>query len=432
MARPRPQHAKRADAADSLDPAATPRSREKSASARGGNADRGIAEISGHAALQFDPLIVLVVGALMTLGVVMVYSASVSVIDAAFELKRWWDSPLKQGAFAALGFLAMLLAAQVDYRVLHNDTVTGRRLTMLIWLIAAGLLLAVFIPGLGTRRMGATRWIRIPLGPVDASFQPGELAKVLLIIWLSAKLSHSAFDMRHWRRGFWPILIGAGALVGVTTKEDYGTGALMGVTLLTYLLLSRASFAQWMTVLALGALLGGYELIDKPHRVQRLLSYASTQPSDSADQYQVHQSLMAIGSGGWWGRGLGAGVQKYGYLPQAHNDFILAIICEELGVAGGLAVVVLYLLLILRAWWIALVTPDRLGKLLATGLALMIGLQAAFNVAVVTHSVPTKGISLPFVSAGGSGVVFLGIAAGLLASVGGHALRTAAARRQCA
>ena len=142
-------------------------------------------------------------------------------------------------------------------------------------------------------------------------------------------------------------------------------------------------------------------------------------PDPQGAGYQIDQALIAIGSGGWCGRGLGAGVQKL-YLPQANNDFILAIICEELGIVGGLTIVGLFVLLLWRGWWIARQAPDRFGQLLALGLTLTITLQAAFNVAVVTDSVPTKGISLPFVSTGGSGVMFLGLAAGLLAAVGGQ------------
>ncbi|RMF81072.1 MAG: hypothetical protein D6744_07550 [Planctomycetota bacterium] len=151
----------------------------------------------------------------------------------------------------------------------------------------------------------------------------------------------------------------------------------------------------------------------------RVMSFIESWSDLSKASYQVTQSLIAIGSGGWWGRGLGAGVQKYGYLPQDNNDFIFAIVCEELGIVGGLVVIALFLLLLWRGWRIACATLNPFGRLLAAGVTLMICLQAAFNIAVVTNCVPTKGISLPFVSAGGSGVLFLGMAAGLLASVGG-------------
>jgi cell division protein FtsW len=172
-------------------------------------------------------------------------------------------------------------------------------------------------------------------------------------------------------------------------------------------------------VVGLGGLAAGALLIAiKPYRWERLVAFFTGNADPSRGGYQITQSLIAIGAGGWWGRGLGAGVQKYDYLPHDENDFIFSIICEELGVAGGLAIIALFLLLLWRGFSIARRASDPFGRLLATGLTLMICLQAAFNIAVVTHIVPTKGISLPYVSAGGSGVLFLGIAAGLIAAVG--------------
>lgn len=388
---------------------------------------RGAALEDAQAAdVQFDPMIVFVVGALMTIGVAMVYSASVSVDQPAISLKTWWHGPLRQAVFSALGFFTMVLCAQLDYRVFSNETLSGRRWTALVWAIAMLLLILVLIPGFGTTRLGATRWIRIPLGSFDASFQPGEFAKVAMVLWLSALLARSSLNIRSWRNGFLPVFAGSITLIVLTGIEDYGTGALMGLLFAALLFLGGGTVLQFLLVIGGGAAAGAVLFFLKPSRMLRLQTFFSEQPDPSGAGYQISQALMAIGSGGWWGRGLGAGVQKYGYLPQAHNDFILAIVCEELGVAGGIVVVSLFVLLLLRSWWIAWRVPDQFGKLLATGLALMICLQAAFNVAVVTNSVPTKGISLPFVSAGGSGVVFLGMAAGLLASVGGAALREAA------
>ena len=161
-----------------------------------------------------------------------------------------------------------------------------------------------------------------------------------------------------------------------------------------------------------------WTIIIKPHRIERIKTFLAAAPDPLGAGYQINQALLAIGSGGWFGCVLGAGIQKYGYLPQDNNDFILAIICEELGVAGGMVVVLLFVGFVLRGWRIAARAPDRFGQLLALGLTMTIGLQAAMNIGVVTNSIPTKGISLPFVSAGGSGVVVLGLATGLLASIG--------------
>ena len=215
-----------------------------------------------------------------------------------------------------------------------------------------------------------------------------------------------------------PAVLSAGLLVGLTGIEDYGTAAVMGLVMLALLFAGRARWKH-LGLIGLVALAGGTALVlVKHHRIERIQSFFSKVPDTTGAGYQINQALLAIGSGGWYGRGLGAGVQKYGYLPQDNNDFILAIICEELGVVGGIVVVTLFLVLLWRGWRIAVNAPDGFGRLLALGLTLTICLQAAMNVGVVTKSIPTKGISLPFVSAGGSGVVFLGLAAGLLAAVG--------------
>jgi cell division protein FtsW len=386
----------------------------------------------------FDSVIVLVVGALMGLGVVMVYSASATVRGAAFDWRQWWNTPLKQGVFAFAGFLVMLTAAHMDYHTLAwRKRGDGWRAGGLA-AAATLLLLAVLVPGIGHDALGARR--QIPIPGLGFGFQPSEIAKVVIVIWLAALLSRPTGqkrggrfpvggaprdpaalppgDIRDLRTGFAPAVLSCGAMIALTALEDFGTAALMGAVLVMLLL---SAGARWLHVLALGGagLLGGIGLIAMaPYRRERIMTFFSETPDLLGGGYQVHQGLLAIGSGGWWGRGLGAGVQKYGYVPQDHNDFILAIICEELGVVGACFVIGLFVVLLWRGWRIAARAPDPFGQLLALGLTLMIGLQAAFNIAVVTNSVPTKGISLPFVSAGGSGVVFLGAAAGLLASIG--------------
>lgn len=369
---------------------------------------------------SYDWSIILIVGALMTIGTVIVYSASVTIDGPAFDFRMWWRTPLRQGVFAGAAFVLMALVARTDYRsCMWSRPAEGWRAGGLA-LAAAALLILVLIPGIGAERMGAQRSFTLPLGPAALSFQPSELAKLALVVWLAAFLTRPGARLEHAWRGYAPALGGAGLLIVLTVIEDFGTAALMGVV--TVLLLLWAG-ARW-THLGVTALLGGaaglaFVLIE-PYRWQRLTTFFSQNPDLQREGYQVNQALIAIGSGGWFGRGLGAGVQKYDYLPQDNNDFIMAIVCEELGVVGGLTIVGLFLLLLWRGWTIARQATEPFGRLLAGGLTLMICLQAAFNIGVVTNSIPTKGISLPFVSAGGSGLLFLGLAAGLLASVGGR------------
>jgi cell division protein FtsW len=387
-------------------------------------------------AVLFDPVVLFIAGTLMTLGVAMVYSASVTVAGAELDLHQWWKTPLRQSVFAILGFLVMLIAAHCDYRWLAWQRPRTFWRVGFLFVLAAVLLVAVLF--IGTEVLGAQRAIVVLRSPLRLSFQPSELAKVVLVIWLAALLARMQqphLDSRSRRfgrppgarelpmvrtllRGFVPLMLTAGLLIALTGLEDFGTAALMGV--ITMALLVTAG-ARWLHMFGAGGLglLGGAALIlHKTYRLERIKTFLFKTPDPLGDGYQADQSLLAIGSGGWFGRGLGASIQKYGYLPQKDNDFILATICEELGVVGGIVVVLLFLLLLWRGWRLARNADDYFGRFLATGITLMFCLQAAFNIGVVTNSVPTKGISLPFVSAGGSGVVFLGLAAGILASVG--------------
>lgn len=414
----------------------------------------------------FDPVIVFVAGCLMTLGVVMVYSSSATVQGPAFDWRHWWQTPLRHGAFAAAGFIVMLITAHVDYRALGWRRPGAGWRAGLPTLLVAALLVAVLAPGVGAEVLGARRQILIP--GLGFGFQPSEVAKVFIVVWVAALLTRvrrvgparaaapasrprvlpirgertgaplaaglrarpappppreteawvEAVDPRSFVLGFLPVLLTGGALIGLTIIEDFGTAALMGVILFVMMYVGGARLTHLGLVGLVGAAGGAAMVIAEPYRVQRIATFLSEAPDPRGAGYQISQALMAIGSGGWWGRGLGAGVQKYGYLPQDNNDFILAIICEELGVAGGVAVAVLFLVLLLRGYRLSATAPDRFGRLVALGLTLTICLQAAFNFGVITNSVPTKGISLPFVSQGGSGVLFLGFATGLLASIG--------------
>ncbi len=391
--------------------------------------DTGVRSVAGEAsATRCDPVVILVVGLLMTLGAAMAYSASVRVDDPPFDLRGSWSGPLRQSVYAAVGFAAMLIAASVNQRIVAWREPGQAWRPWSVYVLTVALLAAVFVPGVGVSGGGALR--SIALIPGRLTFQPSEVAKIALVAWLAAILAAPTVDIRRFAT-FVAVASGGGGLVLLVAFEDYGTGALLGIVTI---LLLYAGGARWSHLALLGgaALAAGAVLLfAKWYRVMRILNWWSGDADPLDGGYQSRQALLGIGAGGWWGRGLGGGVQKYGYLPQAHNDFVLATLCEELGVIGGLGVVALFLVLLGRGWWIAAHAPERFDRLLAMGLTLIITLQAAFNIGVATAALPPKGISLPFVSAGGSGVVFMGCAAGLLAAVGGHAVSkpTARARR---
>lgn len=375
----------------------------------------------------FDGAVLLLASVLMTFGVAMVYSASVSIRGAELDYRQWWNTPLRQCVFALAAFVGMLFAAYWGYRWLTWERRRDVWRVGLLYVLAVAMLVAVQL--VGREVMGARRALVVLRSPFTLSFQPAELAKVVMVIWLAALLTRlqvrtaeepggAALGIRNFRHGFLPAILGAGLLIALTGIEDFGTAALMGAVAAAMLVLGGA---QWRHLAGAGVvgLAGAAALLRwKPYRWQRIVDWWNGVTDPQGADYQVDQSLLAIGSGGWFGRGLGAGVQKYGYLPQKDNDFILATICEELGIIGGLVVAGLFVLFLWRGWHVARGAGGPFGRLLAAGLTLLICLQAAFNIAVVTNGVPTKGISLPFVSAGGSGVVFLGLAAGLLASVG--------------
>jgi cell division protein FtsW len=364
-----------------------------------------------------DGWTILLVGALMTIGTAIVYSASVSV-DGELLGRRWWATPARQGVFALLGFVAMVICAHVDYRwfAWRDDRTRWRSTALLV--VAAMLLVAMLIPGIGSNELGAQRSITVLRSPLRLGFQPAEIAKVVLVVWLAAFLTRRGGEPRSWWGTFVPALGAAGVLVVLTGKEDFGTAALIGLMAMCMLFLAGARLTHLSLATVLGAAGGLVLLLSREYRWKRIATFFSDAPDPQDEGYQIHQSLIAIASGSWWGRGLGAGVQKYDYLPQDTSDFVLAVLCEEMGIAGGLVVVMLFIALLWRGWWIARNAETSFGRLLAAGITLVICLQAAFNIAVVTRSVPTKGISLPFISAGGSGVLFLGCAAGLLAAVG--------------
>lgn len=373
-----------------------------------------------------DVWFMLIVGLLMTLGVTMVYSASVNVYGQPLDWNRWWNTPLRQAAYAAVGLVAMLFAAGVSSRFWSWHGSLGRMPVVFLTGVALMLLVLMLIPDIGIRALGARRALQLPGGLLNLTFQPAELAKVVIVIWLSAALTRDAAAARTptWRGFAWTIAP-AGALIVLTVVEDFGTAALMGLVTVVLLYVGAARWRHMVSLMTAGGVLGVVFILLKPHRIERILTFLSTSPDPQREGYHIKQSMLAIGAGGWWGRGLGNGVRKYGYIPHDENDFIFSIICEELGVIGGIVVIALFLALLWRGFLIATRSDNPFGRLLAIGLTLTIALQAAMNIAVVTDLVPTKGISLPFVSAGGSGLLCLGIAAGLIAAVG-RGVRSAA------
>ncbi len=400
-------------------------SRAASANAQHGSVDVAPPAMPGQ--------IMLTAAALVAVGVVMIYSASADVATAdadvtpaptalpghahALAVQVLQTPGLRQLLFVPIALIAMWLASHVPYTFWR---IRGRWwLSPSLWLLlfALGLLAAVLVvpESIAPAINGAKRWFQISAGGFSISFQPSELAKIALVLALAGVLSDARFDAKRIR-GLLVLVAMCGAVFLLVAIEDFGTAALIGMVVFFLLLAGGARWWHLCAWIPPAVAAGVWFILDKQYRIDRVMAWWHGGGDPAREGYHVHQSLLAIASGGWWGRGLGEGIQKLGYLPEDTTDFIFPIICEELGLLGGMIVIGLFIVLL---WQLrpARSCPDRLGQLIKLGVALLIGLQAAMNVAVVTGTVPAKGIALPFVSAGGSGLVLLSVALGLAANV---------------
>ncbi len=344
-----------------------------------------------------DPWLFFAAVALSALGLVMVYSAGAWL---GHELTGDWEYFLhRQAAFLVAGVALMLLLSRIDYRML-------RRFAPHLMIGAIGLLLVVLV--VGQEINGARRWIRFG----GVGLQPSELAKLALAVFLAATLARQGERVRTFKRGFLPVVaIASLTMLLVLLEKDLGTTILLGALTLIMLFSAGTRLSYVAAAVMLAAPLVWQQIVGVDYRRGRLEEFMS------GDGYQVHQALIAIGSGGPWGRGLGHGRQKLGFLPENHTDFILATVGEELGFVGIALVLGLVALLVWRGLVIARQANDRFGTYLATGLSALFGLQALVNMAVVLELIPAKGITLPFLSYGGSSLLASLASVGVLLSI---------------
>jgi cell division protein FtsW len=346
-------------------------------------------------------------------GVVMVYSAS--AVIAQKENGNQFYYVLKQGAWVAIGFVVMLLAMQFNYQQLKN-----RRIVYALLLICTLGLLAVF--GFSSSN-GAHRWIKLP----GLSLQPSEISKLSLIIFLAYFLEKRAGEEGDFWRTFIPCGVVTGWLaVLVVIEPDFGTAMMLALIFTVVIFTAGARLLHLGMAAAPALLVAGALLIFVPWRLKRLITFLDPWADPQGSGFQVVQSLIAIGSGGTNGLGFAQGKQKMLFLPFAHSDFIFAVVGEELGLVGALAVVLVFALFLWRGVRTALLAPDRFGMLLSLGIVTSIVAQALFNMSVVLSLVPTKGIPLPFISYGGSSLVPTLAAVGILLNVSQHASGTIA------
>jgi cell division protein FtsW len=341
-------------------------------------------------------------------GVVMVYSASAML--AQKENGNEFHYVVKQGVWVAIGFVVMLLMMQFNYQQLKS-----RRVVYGLLFVSTIALFSVFA---FSSTNGAHRWIKLPW----FSIQPSELSKLTLAIFLAYFLEKRAGEEGDFWRTFIPCGIVTGWLAVLTVVEpDLGT-ALMLALIFAVVIYTAGARLVHLGLAAAPALVGVVGLlIFVPWRMQRLITFLDPWADPQGSGFQVVQSLIAVGSGGPNGLGFAQGKQKMLFLPFAHSDFIFAVVGEELGLVGGLAVIAIFGLFLWRGVRTALLAPDRFGMLLSFGIVSMIVAQALFNMSVVLSLVPTKGIPLPFISYGGSSLVPTLAAVGILLNVSQHA-----------
>ena len=350
-----------------------------------------------------DAVLFAVVTALLGFGLVMVYSAS--AVEGALRHHDPQFFLVRQSVYVVAGLGVLGLTSRVDYHRLNKLTY--------LFLGSAVLMLIVVLTRVGHAAGGAARWISI--GPVH--IQPAEVTKLALVLWLAYSLAKKGEQVRGFSVGFVPHLIVAGVLVALCMKQpDFGSAIVVGFLTLSLLFVAGARIGYIFFAFIAAAGLGAAALRMKEYRWNRLMAWMDLEHHRSDTGYQAYQSLIAIGSGEKSGLGLGHGYQTL-YLPEAHTDFIGAIVGEELGFVGMFVLVSLYVALFVRGLRAAFRAPDDYGTFIAYGISALFAFQAIFNMSVILAIAPTKGLTLPFVSFGGSSLLVCCAAAGILLNI---------------
>ncbi|HEU4797309.1 MAG TPA: putative lipid II flippase FtsW [bacterium] len=353
-----------------------------------------------------DYWLVVPVVALAAIGVVMVYSASSIVAgdrlgDSAFFLKR-------QALWVALGVAALLVTQRIHYA-------TFRRFVPLLLVVSVVSLILVLLPGVGRVAGGARRWISLG-GPL--SYQPSESAKLVLALYLANFMANRGPALGEFRRGILPPVLITALMFGlVLLQPDLGTAILLGLLTLAMLFMAGARMRHLLGLAVVGAPSVALAILGEEYRRRRILAFLDPWADPQGYGFHIIQSLLALGSGGLFGVGLGASRQKFFYLPERHTDFIFAILGEELGLVGTAAVLLLFAVFALRGYRVARRAPDQFGSLLAAGLTTIVLIQAIINIGVTAGVFPITGVPLPFVSFGGSSLLFMMIGVGMLLNI---------------
>ncbi len=360
---------------------------------------------------RVDLPLLIVVLMLVALGLVMVLSASSPT--ALAESGKSYTYFRTQCIAACLGLFSMIVLSKINYNIYKH-------FYKLIYILSIAILFLVLLPVIGSDANGARRWINIGIG-----IQPSEITKIGLIIWVAGYYS----DPKNKIQGFWKsclkplVAVGIPILILRIVQNHLSAGIIIGLVTVIMIIMSgcQLKYLVWLAGGVLGACAIAFPFVkDKlmsSFRSDRIMAWLDPWANTSGTSYQTVQGLYAIGSGGLFGVGLGESTQKYLYIPEAHNDFIFAILAEELGFVGCAIVLALFTVLIVRGVSIAINAKDSFGSLIAIGITALIAVQVILNIAVVTNTIPNTGISLPFLSYGGSSLVILLSAMGILMNI---------------
>jgi cell division protein FtsW len=356
----------------------------------------------------FDPYLLAALISIVTLGLIMVTSSSISMAQKTTSQPFYYA--MHQAAFIFLGLVSSVILWGLSLKTLQ-------KLSMFALFGVMGLLLAVFIPGLGKTVNGSTRWLNLGITAVQVS----EIAKLGMILFMSHYIAKYGVSLQKSAIRFFVPLIILGILGCLLLLEpDFGATVVITGTTLGLLFLAGVRLT-WFALLVAGAASAlAFLAISAPYRLQRLTSFLNPWADQFDTGYQLTQALIAFGRGEWFGVGLGSSVQKLFYLPEAHTDFIFAVLAEELGLVGAISVIVLYGLFVFRGFKIGMAAVERneiFGGFVSYGVVLWIGLQALISIGVNTGVLPTKGLTLPFISYGGSSLVVMCVAVSLLLKV---------------
>jgi cell division protein FtsW len=360
----------------------------------------------GGQSVYYDVRLLLPALFLVGIGIVMVYSASSALAVKKFGTEYYFLK--KQLFFALLGIVSLIICSRFPYRFF-------RSLTYPLLILALVSLAAILVTGLGYSAGGAKRWFRVG----SFSFQPSEFARFALIIYLAYSMNKKKEGLKDFYVGFLPhIMILCLFIALIIFQPDFGSVVILGV--LTWILLFVGGVRLWYLITSLVLIIPAayFFMISADYRLKRIMSFLDPWQHSANDGYQIVHSLMAFGTGGIWGTGIGNGYQKLFYLPEPHTDFIFSVIGEELGLWGVLIILGLYILIFWRGISIAGNCEDSFGSFVAMGLTTAIGLQVCVNMGVALGLLPTKGLTLPFLSYGGTSLLLNMAYIGILMNIG--------------